>query len=312
MVLAVVVASNAPDLPVFRLDGSSTGRFLDLVLSMAPGRAPGTSISAWVGEGKPWIPNLVLGAGYLLLGTLGIILPSLCLLLASLRKRISPLQWIFPLLVAGNFLVMALGLALDTRNIGTPEELQHRPFLVMYFGLVAWTGAAAGVALLGSRRLGHLAKPAIAVLILAFTIVPLREGAKAQHLLAMPNESNRLVSSGLLRVIEFMREHGTENDVFQSSDLDSSYVITALADRQPFYNRQPLWVRASARPLMDQRTAIVTKLMMCTEAEVVRSMARELGLRWFLLVPGYGVSWPEAIVGKPVFEAGGYRLYRFE
>ena len=47
------------------------------------------------------------------------------------------------------------------------------------------------------------------------------------------------------------------------------------------------------------------------ESDTVIAGARGLGLRWFLLNPGDRVDWPEAIVGQPVFELGGYRLYRF-
>jgi len=41
---------------------------------------------------------------------------------------------LFPYLVAVIYLVMALGFALETRGIGRPEELQHRPFIWAYFG----------------------------------------------------------------------------------------------------------------------------------------------------------------------------------
>jgi hypothetical protein len=60
-----------------------------------------------------------------------------------------------------------------------------------------------------------------------------------------------------------------------------------------------------------EREEAIDKLMELRDPAAVAATARELGLRWFLLEPGTQVNWPEAMVNRPDFELGGYRLYRF-
>jgi len=52
-------------------------------------------------------------------------------------------------------------------------------------------------------------------------------------------------------------------------------------------------------------------LVSLRDSAAIAAHARELGLRWFLLNPGDRVAWPDEITGRPAFELGGYRLYRF-
>ena len=66
---------------------------------------------------------------------------------------------VFPFLVVVNFLTMFFGLAMDFQR-STPDELSHRPVMVMYFVAVAWLGGAAGLLLCEARRLGRIARPA--------------------------------------------------------------------------------------------------------------------------------------------------------
>ena len=311
-VVVIVISQKLSVVPLIRLDGSSTGRFLDLVISYAGREAAGVFPGGQIGSGKPWLPNLVLGAPYLLLATLGIIGPVLVALMFHLRKRVAGLFRIFPLVIAANFLVMALGLALDTRHVGTPEELQHRPFLLMYFVLAAWTGAAGGFALLRSRWVGHLAKPIIACLILLLLAVPALEGPNLQGLRTMPHEAKIRIPTGLLRATEFMRDHGSAADVFQASSLDPMYIIAALSDRQPYYDRQLYWVRESELALLTERTSQVVQLMQLEDPGMVIMTAYRMGLQWFLLYPEQSVAWSPIVAAHPAFQSGGFKLYRFD
>ena len=78
------------------------------------------------------------------------------ILVVRLRKRTHALLYVlFPLLLVANFLAMFLGLALDFRS-STPDELSHRPVMIVTFVVMAWTGGAAGLLLLESRRLGRI------------------------------------------------------------------------------------------------------------------------------------------------------------
>jgi hypothetical protein len=66
-------------------------------------------------------------AALILVFTLGIWNAACALIALSLRFKTAAAALAFPFLVIMNYLVMSLGLALDTKKIGTPEELLHRP-----------------------------------------------------------------------------------------------------------------------------------------------------------------------------------------
>jgi hypothetical protein len=100
-----------------------------------------------------------------------------------------------------------MGLALDFRR-STPDELSHRPVMVMYFGVVTWVGGAAGLALLESRRLGRFARPAMIVMAVLLLAVPAYFGSGVQRMWAMRNFSPVRVPIGLYRAAEYMRDHG--------------------------------------------------------------------------------------------------------
>jgi hypothetical protein len=310
-VAAVRASQEIPTIPLIRLDGSSTGRLLDLVMSYAAPESIGNVLVGLVGVNRPWVPNLVLGAPYLLIAIFGLILPGLVGLLLYLRRRVSPLLVLFPLFVTANFLLMALGLKLDERHVGTPEELQHRPFLLLYFALVAWAGGAAAFALLQSRWRRH-GKALILGAVTVLTVVPAAAGPGLQNLSTMRDESKVRIPTAMLRAAEYMRDHGDARDVFQASSLDPNYVVAALADRQPYFDRQLYWARPSEQSIAIERTYHVAELMQMQDPGQVIMTAARLGIRWFLVFPEHGVMWPPSLQAQPAFSAGGFRLFRLD
>jgi hypothetical protein len=62
---------------------------------------------------------------------------------------------------------------------------------------------------------------------------------------------------------------------------------------------------------VQERADAVEQFMALRDADAVGTTARKLGFRWFLLNRGDRVDWPEAMVNRPAFELGGYRLYQF-
>jgi len=55
----------------------------------------------------------------------------------------------------------------------------------------------------------------------------------------------------------------------------------------------------------------IESFMDLRDAAAVTAAAHQIGLRWFLLDPGDQLAWPAELLQQPVFELGGYRLYRF-
>ena len=216
---------------------------------------------------------------------------------------------LFPLLLVANFLAMFLGLALDFSR-STPDELSHRPVMVMYFGVVAWVGGAAGLSLLESRRLGRIARPAMLCLAVLLMAVPAYFGSGVQRMWAMRRFSPVRVPIGLYRAAEYMRNHGGTRDVFQDSQFDRTYTVAALSERRA-YAARTMTRMSYHSDWIEQRTEAIDKLMQLRDPAALAATTRELGLRWFLLDPSDRVEWPEAIANRPAFEMGGYRLYRF-
>jgi len=306
---ALWCTQKVPGVPAIRFDGSSIGEILRLIQSFAmPGKLR-DALAGHMGATSPRASNLALGVPYVLLAIFGIFLPVFVFLVIHLRKRLRPLDVLFPVLLIVNFLFMFFGLALDFES-STPDELSHRPLMVMYFFVVVWVGGALGFALLESRRIGRLAQPAIAVLSLLLLAVPAVLGAGVQLMWAMPRISPVRAPIELVRVARYMRANGAPEDVFQDSQFDRTCLVSAFAERRSFVahtmTRMPY-----RSEVVDARTKAIDSLMGLRQKQAVFAKARTLGLRWFLLEPGDRVDWPAEIADHPAFRAGQFKLYRF-
>ncbi len=300
-VASLALVQKVPGVPLIRFDGSSVGEILRLVQSFAKPGALRDHAVQHMGAQFPWTSNLIFGIPYILLATLGLFVPLLVILIVYLRKRAPLLQVLFPLLLIANFLVMFFGLALDFGS-STPDELSHRPVLIVYYFVVTWVGGAAGLALIESRFKG-VARPAILGLALVLMVVPARLGSGVQRMWAMPRMSPIGLPLSLVRVAEYIHAHGGTEDVFQDSQFDRIYALAALSERRTFVahtlTRMPF--RAE---LVDARTNAVDHFMGLRRAKTVVATARAFGFRWFVLEPGDRVDWPAEIADKPGVRGG--------
>jgi len=307
--VTIVFVQKVPGVPLIRFDGSCVGKILGLVNSFTPPGRLRVFLSDHIGTGSPMWSNLLFGVPFVLLAALGLFAPLLLILAVGLRKRSFPLFVLFPLLVVANFLAMFFGLALDPSR-STPDELPHRPIVVMYFVVVAWVGGAAGLSLLESRRLGRIARPAMVGLAVLGMAVPAFLGSGVQKMWAMRMFSPVRAPIGLYRAAEYMRGHSEPREVFQDSQFDRTYLVAALSERQAYVART-MTKMPFRHEQVEERIAAVEQFMELRDAAAVVATAGRLGFRWFLLNPGDEVRWPEEMVNRPAFELAGYRLYRF-
>ena len=305
----LVGVQKVPGVPLMRFDGSSIGEIFTLIKGFAQRGALRDFLDGRVGSEHSLLSNLAIGTPYVLLAAFGLFAPLLVILAVHLRKRTPPVLVLFPLLLVANFLAMFLGLALDFQS-STPDELSHRPLMIVYFVVVAWSGGAAALLLFESQRLGRLARPALLLSAILFLAVPAFLGAGVQRISAMRMFSPVRVPIGLVRAAEYIRDHGDGQDVVQDSQFDRTYALAALAERRAYASRS-LTIISYNIDLLQQRIAFIERFMELRDAATVVATAHQIGLRWFLLDPGDQVAWPAEIVERPTFELGGYRLYRF-
>ena len=308
-VAALAVGQRVPGVPLIRFDGSSVGEVLRLVQSFAVPGAMRDYLVQYMGPQCAWASNLLFGVPYVLFAALGLFFPLLVVLAVRLRRRAPLLYVLFPLLLCGNFLVMFFGLALDFAS-STPDELSHRPLMIVYFFVVTWVGGAAGFMLIESSRLRRVARPALVGLAVLLMVVPARLGPGVQKIWAMPGSSPVRLPMALVLVAEYIHAHGEGEDVFQHSQFDRMYALAALSERRTFVahtlTRMPF--RAE---MVDSRTNAVDFFMGLRKPSAVRATAHAFGFRWFVLERGDRVDWPREIANYPAFEAGPFKVYEF-
>lgn len=307
--VTLVGVQRIPGVPLIRFDGSAVGEIFTLIKGFAQRGALRDFLDGRLGSEHSRLSNLAIGAPYVLLSALGLFAPLLVILAIRLRRRTSPVLVLFPLLVVANFLAMFLGLALDLQS-STPDELSHRPIMIVYFVVVAWVGGAAGLLLFEVQRLGRLARAALLCSTILLLAVPAFLGSGVQRMWVMRMFSPVRVPIGLVRAAEYIRDHGDGQDLVQDSQFDRTYVVAALAERRTYASRT-LTIISYNSDLLQQRFAFIERFMELRDAAAVVATAHQIGLRWFLLDPGDQVAWPAEIVQRPAFELGGYRLYRF-
>jgi hypothetical protein len=306
---AVVLAQQVPGVPLIRFDGSCVGEVLRLVQSFAIHGALRDYVVLHMGAEVSKAKNLLFGIPYIGFATLGLALPAL-LALVILRWRRQPLLYvIFPVLLLGNFLSMFFGLALDFSS-STPDEISHRPLIIVYFFALGWLGGSGGSMLFESARLGKVARPALLVAASLLLVVPAHFGPGVQRIWAMPAHSPVRLPLALVRVAEYMRANGPREDVFQHSQFDRIYAFGALSERRTFVSHTMIRMPFRSE-MVEARTNAIDLFMALDNQKAIFARARAFGFRWFVLERGERVNWPPAVVDHPVLAVGPYRLYEF-
>jgi hypothetical protein len=309
-VVALMVGQKVPGVPLIRFDGSSIGEILHLVGTFqVPGTFPDVVVEH-MGRRIPATTNLLLGIPYVLFAFLGAFVPLLLVLLVALRKRTSLLLLVFPLLLLLNFLAMFFGLALDMRS-STPDELQHRPLMIVYFFVVAWVGGASGLILEKARRSKRVVRPVLLGLATVLLIVPATLGEGVQLMWAMPKISPVRLPLSLIRVAEHLRTHGGPQDLFQDSQFDRYYAIAALSERRTFV-AHTMTNMPYRGDMIATRSAAVDRIMLMRLPKLVVGTARAFGIRWFIRHPGDRVNWPPELAAHPALKDGPFTVYDFK
>ena len=305
--LALFFCQKVPGVPLIRFDGSSIGEIMRLIQTFAKPGALRDYVVQHVGADFSPGSNLAFGIPYVLFAVLGLFLPLLAVLIVCLRKRTSSLYLLFPVMLIGNFLLMLFGLALDPTS-STPDELSHRPLMIVYFFVVTWIGGATGWLLLESKRFSFVARPVMIGLAALLLAAPARLGSGVQTMWAMPQMSPVRVPTSVVEVAQYMRDHGDPSDVFQDSQFDRIYALAALSERRAFVAHTMVRIPFRAE-LIESRSAIVDRLLRMRRSKSISAAAHAFGFRWFVHQRGDRLDWPEEVTNSAVLSRGPLTLY---
>jgi hypothetical protein len=205
-------SQRSPTIPTLHLDGSGIKQYASILLaSYEPGFFKSFFTWGLVGQQHQGSIFGLYMACMLVVSTFGLWIVAYGLVSLSLMARTGERALFFPFLVLINYIVMSLGLALDAKKVGTPEELLHRPLVWAYFVIVAWTGAGIYALLIGNRPPRRIsARFLTAMLVFSSLAIPLAFAHNLQTMPAWKNSSSynvmNSVPTGLVEACRYIRK----------------------------------------------------------------------------------------------------------
>ncbi|SFB74343.1 hypothetical protein [Massilia yuzhufengensis] len=248
----------------------------------------------------------------ILVSTFGFWLPALAAVLIGARKHLPLVVLIFPVIVLINYVVMATGLAYDTRGIGSPDEMMNRPLVWAYYVIAAWTGGTAYFLIFGDKLPAtSTSKFSLGVAGVVALLAPLPFYERLQTFPAwkMGRYADfNATPECLVRAAEFIRDKSEVPEIIQDSANDPKFIFTALAERQSYVSAGPFGPKFA--PVQDRATALVDFMELNNENDVLNFVSKR-NISWFLLRPDNKVAWPSSVFTRVKFKCGGYKLFKF-
>ena len=309
----IAVSQHSSSIPVIRLDGSSLHRYTTMLSNFTtPGPLHNFLLEKLVTHPfrAPWYQ---IGAAVMVFFcTLGIWGPLWMIITFFLRRKADLSTLIFPLVIIVNYLIMSLGLAFDTKHMGMPEELVHRPFVWAYFAVVAWTAGGLYFLFFENRFPKNLLARIICLLILlASCTTPF---FFAHGLQTMPAWGKTLTSNAvpvdMMKAMDYIRSHSSPLITLQDSEGDPCFIVTGLAERQA-YAISPSELNVNLSPALTTRVQELEVFKKMTTERELFSFLQAHPIEWYLLRPETHVQWPDSFKNRVAFVSGAYRVYHW-
>jgi hypothetical protein len=242
---------------------------------------------------------------------LGLWLPALVLLAASLRVRTSLPRalWWFPWIILINFLIVAFGLK-ENSGFGDPFEVLHKTFVWPYFAIVAWVGLATAKWLRvesWTRRWLFIGLTCLSA-VLAIPMV-LKCARSLQDGFVYPGsrgDLNMAIPRGEYETASYLRQHTPSDSVVQIFDPDTRGVFAALSERHMYVIDPHVNVRTT--PEVAARLKIVEGLLNSNSPEELKQKGRSLGIKYLVLPKDKNPRWSDSLM--PLLDRDGFRIYR--
>lgn len=311
--LVISWSQSNPRVPVLRLDGSGIGRYIITLLGYYDaGWMKSVFTKIFLVEKHGFLIEALYAASMLMISTFGFWIAGLAITFIKGWRSIPKEFVLFPILVLGNYLIMTMGLAEDTRGVGTPDELINRPLVWAYFVVAAWS-AAFGYRLFigidipkGKAIAGVVGVLAVCVGATVFVAPNL------QTLPHLPGHSNFIQSGSvpecLVKAADYLRRSSLPNSIVQDTEADPRFIFTALSERQLYVGNTTF---GGGNPVHRQRLLELAKIRTIPHAHELNESFRKNGIEWFLAYPDSNLAWPKVVLNNPAFSCNGYRLFHF-
>lgn len=300
--------------PVLRLDGSGIGGYVMILLGNFDAgvlKVFFTRVFTLERHSKPVEAFYI--AAMLLMSTFGLWIAATAVAIFAGKSRISKAFLLFPVLITANYLAMAMGLALDTRGVGTVDELVNRPLVWAYFAVVAWTAGAGyhlaigdGVPQQRTAIIGLLGLLCFAFATPIFLAQNLQTFPARQGFATYSQSGS--VPMCLVKASQYLRDNSRSGEIIQDSANDPRFIVTALSERQLFVGEGKFGGHIKESQERLRELLSFTKMQSIKE---VSDFAASRNISWYLMHPGTAVSWPAAFLQHPAFDCDGYRIYHF-
>jgi hypothetical protein len=312
--IAVIMLSQATGkVPLLRLDFSSTGRYArDLLNDFDYGVFRDFYSNIFRVDQPAKIVQGLVAVGMILLSTFGAWLVAFAMTAFAARKQVIPVAFWFPVVVLVNYIVMATGLAYDTRGIGSRDEMMNRPLVWAHYVIAAWSTGVGYYLLFGnSPPATTRGRIGVAVVVIMALMVPLafHKNLQTFPVWKMANYADfNAAPACLVKAAKFIRENSAPGDIIQDSGNDPKFIVTALAERQSYVSAGPFG--PAFKPVKD-RVASLNTFMAMHDAAEIRRFVVEKQINWILLRPENRVAWPHDVMQSVRFECGQYKVLHF-
>lgn len=229
-----------------------------------------------------------------------------------LRQKVDAIVWSFPCLIIINYLVMSLGLSMDSKHIEHPEELLNRPLVWAYFAVATWTASGFYFLLCNTQPPKTLTKRILfGVMLVGCLMMPLffAHGVQTMPMWNITLKSNA-VPDAMVEALDFIKHNSQPSDIIQGSESDPLCIASSLAERQN-YVITTSHLSKQVDQLLVQRTKEVEDFKQMATEEELRLFIKTHPISWYLLRPETRVAWPDSFKNSFVFQSGGYRVYHW-